>query len=217
MAAAEIPSDRCTDELEALQAIYGPENVQGNKSSVEVTVDLDQLQHALQFRFSLPPSYPEPHNGSSRVTCRVSTRAGAADGTLAAQAAANAILQTHVDGEILFGVISAAQAAYEAFVSGSAREAPPHEVEASAANTKQPVQELESRATRIHHMRDRRAYLKTLASWASELEISGGVFRSGRHILLVTQGSPTQVTEFFQRYRTCPVDVDSKGRKCKEK
>jgi hypothetical protein len=71
----------------------------------------------------------------------------------------------------------------------------------------------------IDHMRDRTLYCKTIGKWALELAISCCVLRisSRWNILLCLQGSTESVNEFTTRLRTQCVDVDSKGRRCKER
>ena len=74
----------------------------------------------------------------------------------------------------------------------------------------------------IDHMNDAPAYMRTLARWASELVCAGLLLYSdaGRRVsgvMLVMQGEAGALTAFLQRLRSEMVDVDAKGRRCKER
>ncbi len=72
---------------------------------------------------------------------------------------------------------------------------------------------------RIDHMRKEHKYLKVLNSWARELTIGGRILNCGQsHIYTVLVGrNPSNMGEFMRRWRTQSVDVDARGRPCKEK
>uniref|UniRef100_A0A674NX76 RWD domain-containing protein 3 n=1 Tax=Takifugu rubripes TaxID=31033 RepID=A0A674NX76_TAKRU len=57
----------------------------------------------------------------------------------------------------------------------------------------------------LDHIRDRRRYIKLLERWTHQL------------ILLILQGDRLQVKEFCRLLKTVKIDVDSSGKKCKEK
>lgn len=76
----------------------------------------------------------------------------------------------------------------------------------------------------LDHMHDRAGYSRTIKSWCKELGISGAlIFQGGGPggcsplILVLLRGSPADVDEYLRRQRTETVDVDSRGRKCKER
>ena len=73
---------------------------------------------------------------------------------------------------------------------------------------------------RLDHMNRAQKYFKLLCSWSAELQLRGGVFkvsaRGGVYVVLVGNGEET-VAEFLKRWRTRNVDLDSRGRPCKEK
>lgn len=72
----------------------------------------------------------------------------------------------------------------------------------------------------IDHMRSRRSYTRLICDWAAELGLSGALLISSDAaplILLYLHGSDEALREYKRRHRTTPVDVDSTGRKCKEK
>ncbi|KAI9034277.1 hypothetical protein DFJ74DRAFT_700671 [Hyaloraphidium curvatum] len=70
---------------------------------------------------------------------------------------------------------------------------------------------------RLHHMRRPAPYCALIRRWASELGLRGGVYFRGRLILILLLGSAAGCGEYLRRHRTETVDVDSAGRKCREK
>lgn len=72
---------------------------------------------------------------------------------------------------------------------------------------------------KLDHMRQKKSYSDIIRSWADELELRGGLLfgPGGRLILIVLVGSAVSCKEYLRRHRTQTVDVDSTGRKCKEK
>nr|KAF6304956.1 RWD domain containing 3 [Pipistrellus kuhlii] len=70
---------------------------------------------------------------------------------------------------------------------------------------------------RLDHMRAKASYTRTLRHWASALGLAGRLLFAGRVILLLLQGPRDRVKEFLVLQRTSKVDVDSSGRKCRER
>uniref|UniRef100_A0A674N2C4 RWD domain-containing protein 3 n=1 Tax=Takifugu rubripes TaxID=31033 RepID=A0A674N2C4_TAKRU len=70
----------------------------------------------------------------------------------------------------------------------------------------------------LDHIRDRRRYIKLLERWTHQLQLSGMLFL-GRSILLILQGDRLQVkvTVILSPLKTVKIDVDSSGKKCKDK
>ena len=70
----------------------------------------------------------------------------------------------------------------------------------------------------LDHMRDKRNYVKTLERWNKDLGISGAIIFCGKgKIFLILIGSQNNLRDFQRRLKTSNVDVDSRGRPCKEK
>lgn len=72
----------------------------------------------------------------------------------------------------------------------------------------------------IDHMRNFKGYSSLLRCWASELDLSGRLLAKGdsqKNLLLVLLGDSARLREFEKRLRTEKVDVDSRGKPCKEK
>ncbi|KAF6075789.1 RWD domain containing 3 [Phyllostomus discolor] len=70
---------------------------------------------------------------------------------------------------------------------------------------------------RLDHMRARARYVKAVRQWASDLGLTGRLMFLGRAILLLLQGRRDDIKEYLVLQRTCRVDVDASGKKCREK
>ena len=70
----------------------------------------------------------------------------------------------------------------------------------------------------LEHMRDKKNYIKTIERWCRELEIRGHIIFYGKlKVFLVLLGSEKSLKSFQQQLKTNNVDIDSRGRPCKEK
>ncbi|CAH6789110.1 RWD domain-containing protein 3 [Phodopus roborovskii] len=69
----------------------------------------------------------------------------------------------------------------------------------------------------LDHMRARTKYVKTLEKWASDLRLTGRLMFMGKTILILLQGDRSNIKEYLILQKTSKVDVDSSGKKCKEK
>lgn len=69
----------------------------------------------------------------------------------------------------------------------------------------------------VDHMRAKTSYTRILRQWASALGLAGRLLFAGRVILLLLQGPRDRVKEYLVLQRTSKVDVDSSGRRCREK
>ncbi|MBN3296659.1 RWDD3 protein, partial [Amia calva] len=68
----------------------------------------------------------------------------------------------------------------------------------------------------IDHMRARNKYQKTIEKWTLELGLTGRLFM-GKLILILLQGAKETIKEYLLLQKTVKVDVDSTGKKCKER
>ncbi|XP_017347245.1 RWD domain-containing protein 3 [Ictalurus punctatus] len=68
----------------------------------------------------------------------------------------------------------------------------------------------------LDHMRSKAKYIKLIEKWTSELGLMGRLF-VGRPILILLQGTKESIKEYIHLQRTVKVDVDSSGKRCKEK
>ncbi|XP_031431130.1 RWD domain-containing protein 3 isoform X3 [Clupea harengus] len=68
----------------------------------------------------------------------------------------------------------------------------------------------------LDHMRAKTKYVKLIEKFTSELDLTGRLFL-GRIILILLQGARENIKEYLHLQKTAKVDVDSSGKRCKEK
>ncbi|XP_030428077.1 RWD domain-containing protein 3 isoform X3 [Gopherus evgoodei] len=69
----------------------------------------------------------------------------------------------------------------------------------------------------LDHMRAKTKYVKTVEKWTSDLRLTGRLMFMGKIILILLQGDRISIKEYLILQKTSKVDVDSSGKKCKEK
>uniref|UniRef100_A0A8C0X6W6 RWD domain-containing protein 3 n=1 Tax=Castor canadensis TaxID=51338 RepID=A0A8C0X6W6_CASCN len=69
----------------------------------------------------------------------------------------------------------------------------------------------------LDHMRARGKYVRTVQKWAADLGLTGRLMFLGRTILILLQGERNNIKDYLVLQKSSKVDVDSSGRKCKEK
>ena len=71
---------------------------------------------------------------------------------------------------------------------------------------------------KIDHMRNSSAYVKTLKSWTEMFSLRSVLFVSrDRGLILLSEGRREDLNKLVIAWKTENVDVDSKGKPCKEK
>lgn len=68
----------------------------------------------------------------------------------------------------------------------------------------------------LNHIRSRNRYIRLLERWTQQLQLSGRLLL-GQIILVVLQGARPDIKEFCRLLKTVNVDLDSSGKKCKER
>ncbi|XP_038125145.1 RWD domain-containing protein 3 isoform X3 [Cyprinodon tularosa] len=68
----------------------------------------------------------------------------------------------------------------------------------------------------LDHIRSRNHYISLLEHWSQQLQVAGRILL-GHSILIVLLGGRSDIKEFCRRLKTVKVDVDSSGKKCKER
>ncbi|KAJ6658398.1 hypothetical protein lerEdw1_020102 [Lerista edwardsae] len=69
----------------------------------------------------------------------------------------------------------------------------------------------------LDHMRAKGKYVKTVKKWCTDLSLTGRLMFMGKMILILLQGDRSNIKEYMILQKTSKVDVDSGGKKCKEK
>ena len=71
---------------------------------------------------------------------------------------------------------------------------------------------------KIDHMRNSSSYLRTLEDWTVEHGLTGVlVISKDKGIILMMEGDKYGISRFLQSWKSVNIDVDSRGRPCKEK
>lgn len=86
----------------------------------------------------------------------------------------------------------------------------------SAEIRPEPTEETWTALLHLDHMRSKAKYIKLIEKWASELCLTGRLF-TGKPILILLQGRKENIKEYIHLQKTVKVDVDSSGKRCKEK
>ncbi|XP_026234330.1 RWD domain-containing protein 3 [Anabas testudineus] len=68
----------------------------------------------------------------------------------------------------------------------------------------------------LDHIRSRNCYIGLLECWTQQLQLTG-MLLLGRSILVILQGAKPDIKKFCRLLKTVKVDVDSSGKKCKER
>ncbi|XP_061486529.1 RWD domain-containing protein 3 [Rhineura floridana] len=69
----------------------------------------------------------------------------------------------------------------------------------------------------LDHMRAKGKYVKTVEKWCTDLKLTGRLMFMGKMILILLQGDRKSIKDYLVLQKTSKVDVDSSGKKCKEK
>lgn len=78
--------------------------------------------------------------------------------------------------------------------------------------------EIELIIVRIDHMRRSGPYVRTLESWSQQMGLVAILMISNdQGLVLIIEGEKGQITKFLLQWKTTNIDVDSKGKPCKEK
>uniref|UniRef100_UPI003D76B54F RWD domain-containing protein 3 n=1 Tax=Danio rerio TaxID=7955 RepID=UPI003D76B54F len=68
----------------------------------------------------------------------------------------------------------------------------------------------------LDHMRSKAKYIKLIEKWTLELRLTGRLF-TGKLILILLQGTKENIKQYIHLLKSVKVDVDSSGKRCKEK
>ncbi|XP_069792462.1 RWD domain-containing protein 3 [Narcine bancroftii] len=70
---------------------------------------------------------------------------------------------------------------------------------------------------KLDHMRAKGKYIRCIEKWTSNLRLTGRLMFMGKLILILLQGERKDIKDYLILEKTAKVDVDSSGRRCKEK
>ncbi|XP_048458327.1 RWD domain-containing protein 3 [Rhincodon typus] len=69
----------------------------------------------------------------------------------------------------------------------------------------------------LDHMRAKAKYIRSIEKWTSDLRLTGRLMFMGKLILILLQGERKDIKDYLVLQKTSKVDVDSSGKRCKEK
>ncbi|XP_060924005.1 RWD domain-containing protein 3 [Limanda limanda] len=90
------------------------------------------------------------------------------------------------------------------------------EVKEEQSRGEEDVKERWTAVLSLDHIRSRCRYIGLLERWSQQLQLTV-IILLGRHILVILQGTKPGIKEFYHLLKTVKVDVDSSGKKCKER
>mmetsp|Transcript_25718 Transcript_25718/g.58496 ORF Transcript_25718/g.58496 Transcript_25718/m.58496 type:complete len:268 (-) Transcript_25718:229-1032(-) len=202
-------SQRQQDELTVIVAMF-EDRIELDESGDSVAFWVRAPEAGAVLRVDLPPHYPyEP------LELSLSCPGASTSAATAALQSLKAIVHAADSEECCAQLV-------QAFLELAAESlAPAASSEASVAKLTTISQE-EELVLRIDHMNEHASYMKQLERWATDGGLAGVLLYddSGRRVhdvVLVLQGESRAMGAFLQQLRTELVDVDSKGRKCRER
>ena len=192
-------TSRWDDEILAITAMY-PESCVGGSASRSLTVSLGEAS----ITFTATARYPEETPGIAVTSSAMPHAQKEAISVSLGKVARES------EGECLYELLQA----FQSLLCESS--------EALGASPRPPKEDTgEIALVFIDHMNKHKPYLTLLHSWALQYNLTGQVYfkkRSrieGVHVVLTGPGGG--VTRWLTRLRTEYVDVDKRGRKCKER
>ncbi|XP_063283375.1 RWD domain-containing protein 3 [Pelobates fuscus] len=212
-------SEAALEEISVLSAIYCEagefEVLSHSETGITIIIQTSarrttDLEINLRFVFDLPPSYPSclpnlsiSSQGLTRAQCK----------TLRDKVLEKANI--HLSEPMIHELILWTQQHFNNFI-----EVP----ETSVLDVQQPPsvdvvtdEGIWTMLLHLDHMRAKNKYIKTVEKWATDLELCGRLMFMGKIILILLQGDRSSIKEYLVLQKTCKVDVDSSGKKCKER
>jgi len=215
--ADELPSARLLEEITALRGIFGEDSVTVStdndmQQTVSVAFQNDSfLEEDLRCDFRLPPEYP----GNGFPTVSVASSTLTRENLSVVLEKMNEILaETRTRGprECLFDVLEVLPETMRQL----------HEsLECQVSNSK-PETVLEVSLIYIDHMNEPKTYIDNIKRWLKGINADVHIFlrlenNRAKDVVLVVCASPISLQAFRKRLRTEYVDVNARGRKCKER
>ena len=202
------------EEVDCLAAIYGHENVEYDSGAKIVKISMEKADIIITLTLQLNESYPDtcPDKVSIRFQPSISTEL-----VSKAEAYVRSGLENCLGDSYLMNAVVALQD-YVADHVMKVTEEENENVHDEVLKQKPQPRKNWIVVLKLDHMRNRQKYLKHLKKWSNELRVRVSVFvlRSVKYVI-VLDGEKTDVDRFIVNWKTQCVDVDSKGKPCKEK
>lgn len=197
------------EEIECLAAIYGDENIYFDSVSKTVKVQMDLNGISFDLVMQLSNSYPSdmPMKLTVRGTSSLS------DYCSSISLHIKDCLKSYLGEPYLLNAVMALQD----FVAENSPESRIADSELDIASVDS-QHETWITVLKVDHMRNRQKYLKHLKKWSEELGVGVSLFiLKGTRYVVLLEGDKGDVDQYLVNWKTQCVDVDSKGKPCKEK
>uniref|UniRef100_A0A8C9R8Q7 RWD domain-containing protein 3 n=1 Tax=Scleropages formosus TaxID=113540 RepID=A0A8C9R8Q7_SCLFO len=210
-------SERALEEIAVLSAIYcgagqfewtQRSDTEGNIFHIQVPVGESSGRKTVTLLFHLPAEYPSCVPGIS-VSCEQLTRRQCEDIKQSLLTKASALVSEPMVHELVLWLQQNAENITDV-EQPSRHRGPPGRSEIHVD------ERVWTALLLIDHMRSKAKYIKTVEKWTWDLELTGRLF-TGQLILLLLQGTRRNIKEYLHLHKSVKVDVDSAGKKCKEK
>ncbi|KAK6484204.1 RWD domain-containing protein 3-like isoform X1 [Huso huso] len=208
-------SEVAVEEISALTAIFcekdefellGQSETEGLTFRIQLTVDGYTEKLLLKLIFHLPLDYPSSLPDVS-VSSEQLTRKQCIDIKLGLLKKATTLVSEPMVHELLLWL----QQNFTTVAEQSVRyQSPRGDCEQRSQG------ETRTALLQVDHMRAKTKYKKIIEKWTSQLGLTGRLF-IGKLILILLQGERKSIKDYLLLQKTSKVDVDSNGKKCKEK
>ncbi len=212
--------ERQLDEVTVLESMFGEQLVDvDTDGTVSFTLRAEEGEARLRVR--LPLGYPA-EAPELELSCVGATAAALNEAHAELLALAAATTSDREPGDAEESCAAVAQRFTE--LSAAELSSPPPTT-ATPSTTNTAAEAVEEAVVVIDHMNEAVPYMRLLERWASEEGLEGAVLYAGgdgsgrrvHGVTVVLQGGAAGVGGFLQRLRTELVDVDAKGRRCRER
>ena len=201
------------EEIDCLSAIYGHDNVHFDADAKIVRITLTQsremnagMTQSVSLTLQLTNAYP--NEAPMKITIRTDSPVHR-DFLARAESHVMCGLESHLGDAYLMN----AALALQDFVADNV----PMLVERESPNCHGTIDNWID-IVKLDHMRNRQKYLKHLKKWSADLNVGCSVLilKEVKYVVVLT-GRKCDVDQFLVNWKTQCVDVDSKGKACKEK
>ena len=208
------------EEIGCLAAIYGRENVDFDVALNMTEIVLTAPDLSCTIRLHLPESYP--NEAPSRLAIRFDPSASRELSSRAEERVMKSLVGCLGDPYQMNAVMALQEFLAENPASSTTTDAvvdsPSKEGDEGNSTTTTTTARDWVVIVKLDHMRNRQKYCKHLKKWSSDLGVGVSVFVLKEvRFAVVLRGDRREVDQFLVNWKTQCVDVDAKGKPCKEK
>ena len=213
------------EEIDCLAAIYGRENVTFDAALNMTEIALTAPDLSCTIRLHLPESYPD--GAPTRLVIRFDPAASKEFSSRAEERVMESLASCLGDPYQMNAVMALQEFLAEnpaSSMTDAVVDSPPNGADEGNLTTTTTTTITTTSArdwvviVKLDHMRNRQKYLKHLKKWSNELCVGVSVFVLKEvRFAVILRGDRRDVDQFLVNWKTQCVDVDAKGKPCKEK